>query len=117
VHTRGAFLWHALRCKQGTGGDPAGDTRADAGVRVAHRAAPARQHMMRTLIEVLDRGETRATAIAVPGGPHLTYGRLREQVASAAERLAQLGLGRGQRSAPGLPNSVETIGAFPAAAP
>ncbi|TMD36378.1 MAG: AMP-dependent synthetase [Chloroflexi bacterium] len=72
--------------------------------------------MMRTLIEVLDRGETRATAIAVPGGPHLTYGRLREQVAAAAERLAQLGLGRGQRIALVLPNSVETIVMFLAAA-
>ena len=72
--------------------------------------------MMRTLNEVLERGATKATAIAVPGGPRLTYGQLREQVEAAADGLAELGLGRGQRIALVLPNSVETIVLFLAAA-
>ncbi|TMC77478.1 MAG: hypothetical protein E6J08_13400, partial [Chloroflexi bacterium] len=116
VHTRGPVLWHALRCEQGAGGDCAGDPRADEGMRAPDRAAPTWQRMMRTLNEVLERGATKATAIAVPGGPRLTYGQLREQVEAAADGLAQLGLGRGQRIALVLPNSVETIVLFLAAA-
>ncbi len=72
--------------------------------------------MMRTLNEVLDRGDNEATAIVVPGGPRLTYGHLREQVETAADGLAQLGLRRGQRIALVLPNSVETVVMFLAAA-
>ena len=71
---------------------------------------------MNTLNEVLGRGDKGATAIAVPGGPRLTYGQLREQVEAAADGLAQLGLGRGRRIALVLPNSVETIVLFLAAA-
>src|SRR5207245_3392686 len=85
-------------------------------MRAPDRAAPTWQRMMRTLNEVLERGATKATAIAVPGGPRLTYGQLREQVEAAADGLAQLGLGRGQMIALVLPNSVETIVMFLAAA-
>jgi acyl-CoA synthetase (AMP-forming)/AMP-acid ligase II len=72
--------------------------------------------MMQTLTDVLERGDPGATAIVVPGGPTLTYAQLREQVAGAADGLARLGLGRGQRIALVLPNSVETIVMFLAAA-
>ena len=72
--------------------------------------------MTRTLNEVLERGDAKATAIAVPGGPSLTYGQLREQVEAAADGLARLGLVRGHRIALVLPNSVETIVLFLAAA-
>ncbi len=72
--------------------------------------------MTRTLNEVLERGDAKATAIAVPGGPSLTYGQLREQVEVAADGLARLGLVRGHRIALVLPNSVETIVLFLAAA-
>jgi acyl-CoA synthetase (AMP-forming)/AMP-acid ligase II len=72
--------------------------------------------MMQTLNAVLDRGDAEAPAIAVPGGPRLTYAQLREQVMAAADGLAQLGLGRGDRIALVLPNSVETIVLFLAAA-
>jgi acyl-CoA synthetase (AMP-forming)/AMP-acid ligase II len=72
--------------------------------------------MSRTLNDVLERGDSRATAIAIPGGPTLGYGKLREQVAAAADTLARLGLERGDRIALVLPNSVETIVMFLAAA-
>jgi acyl-CoA synthetase (AMP-forming)/AMP-acid ligase II len=71
---------------------------------------------MGTLNEVLERGDSHATAIAVPGGTRLTYAQLREQVAGAADGLARLGLGRDDRIALVLPNSVETIVMFLAAA-
>jgi len=72
--------------------------------------------MNRTLNQLLERGEADAPAIVVPGGPVLTYGRLREQVASAAAQLARFGLGAGDRIALVLPNSAETIVLFLAAA-
>ena len=73
--------------------------------------------MSETLLEVLDRADPRAVAIATPGdGPRLTYAQLRQEVASGADRLAQLGLRRQDRIAMVLPNSVETIVMFLAAA-
>jgi acyl-CoA synthetase (AMP-forming)/AMP-acid ligase II len=71
---------------------------------------------MQTLDEVLERGDARDTAIAVPGGPRLTYAVLREEVAAAADALARLGIGRGDRVALVLPNGVEAIVMFLAAA-
>src|SRR5579864_4117973 len=68
------------------------------------------------LTELLERGAPREVAIAVPGGVRLTYRELREQVASAADALARLGLGRGDRIALVLPNSAEAIVLFLAAA-
>src|SRR5215472_6579356 len=70
----------------------------------------------RTLDELIERGASGATAVTVPGGPGLTYAQLRNEVASAAEGLAHLGLHRGHRIATVLPNSAETIVMFLAAA-
>jgi acyl-CoA synthetase (AMP-forming)/AMP-acid ligase II len=70
----------------------------------------------RTLLDVLQDGVAADPAIAVPGGVRLTYGELREQVASAADHLAQLGVGRLDRVALVLPNSAESIILFLAAA-
>ena len=72
--------------------------------------------MRRTLNDLLEAADANATAIVVPGGQVLTYGRLREEVARGAEQLAALGLGRGDRIALVLPNSAETIVMFIAAA-
>src|SRR5690242_4583926 len=72
--------------------------------------------MAQTLDALLERGEGRHTAVAVPGGPQLTYAELRDEVARAASRLAGLGLGRGDRIALVVPNSAETILLFLAAA-
>jgi acyl-CoA synthetase (AMP-forming)/AMP-acid ligase II len=70
----------------------------------------------RTLIDVLQQGAPSDPAIAVPGGVRLTYRELREQVAAAADHLAQLGVGHGDRVALVLPNSAEAIVLFLAAA-
>ena len=69
-----------------------------------------------TLDRLLGSAEAGAVAIDVPDGPRLTYADLREQVDRAADALAQLGLGRGDRIALVLPNSAETIVLFLAAA-
>ena len=69
----------------------------------------------RTLLDVLQHGAAADPAIVVPGGVRLTYAQLREQVAAAADYLAQLGLGRDDRVALVFPNSVEAIVLFLAA--
>src|SRR6266581_8135397 len=69
-----------------------------------------------TLNHVLELGHAGDVAIDVPSGARLTYAQLREQVASTAEALSRLGLGRGDRIALVLPNSVEAIVLFLAAA-
>src|ERR1700730_17688940 len=69
-----------------------------------------------TLLDVLQHGAASDPAIAVPSGVRLTYSELREQVAAAADQLAQLGVGREDRVALVLPNSAETIVLFLAAA-
>ena len=69
-----------------------------------------------TLDEILEHGNAGAPAILVPGGPALTYGELRAQVTSAAAQLSALGLGRGDRIGLVLPNSIETVVMFLAAA-
>lgn len=68
------------------------------------------------LIDLIERGDPKHAAIVVPNGPTLTYADLREQVAAAAEGLAQFGIRRGDRVATVLPNSAETIVMFLAAA-
>ena len=72
--------------------------------------------MSRTLNQLLELGDAHAPAIVVPGGPALTYAQLRDEVARTADRLAELGLRRGDRIAFALPNSAETILIFLAAA-
>lgn len=69
-----------------------------------------------TLDHVLENGDARAVAIVVPDGPSLTFSELRAQVDCAADGLARLGLGRGDRIGLVLPNSVETVVMFLAAA-
>jgi len=72
--------------------------------------------MAQTLDALLERGEGRHTAVAVPGGPQLTYAELCDEVARVASMLAGLRLGRGDRIALVVPNSAETILLFLAAA-
>ena len=69
-----------------------------------------------TLLDVLQHGAAEDPAIVVPAGVRLTYRELREQVAAAADQLAQLGVGRDDRVALVLPNSAEAIVLFLAAA-
>src|SRR6202035_5745024 len=71
----------------------------------------------RTLNQIMEHGQGQDPAIVVPDGIRLTYADLREQVARAADRLAPLGLDRGDRIALVLPNSAETIVLCLAAAP
>ena len=72
--------------------------------------------MSRTLDALLERGRANDLAVAVPGGPKLTYARLREEVSRAAEALGALGVGRNDPVALVIPNSAETIVLFLAAA-
>ena len=58
----------------------------------------------------------RPALIAPDAGLTLTYGELRAQVEALAGRLAQLGIGRGDRVALALPHGPEAIVAFLAAA-
>jgi acyl-CoA synthetase (AMP-forming)/AMP-acid ligase II len=69
----------------------------------------------RSLLQVLEHGEASAAAIVVPGGVRLSYRQLREQVAAAADGLAQLGLDRKDCVALVFPNSAEAIVLFLAA--
>jgi len=69
-----------------------------------------------TLNRLLEVGQPDDLAIDVPGGVRLTYRELREQVAAVADELSRLGLGRGDRIALVLPNGVEAIVLFLAAA-
>jgi len=62
-----------------------------------------------TLLDMLQHGAAADPAIAVPDGVRLTYGELRQQVAAAADDLAQLGVSRQDRVALVLPNSAEAI--------
>src|SRR6202158_4813193 len=69
----------------------------------------------RTLPNVLTHGNAADLAITVPGGVRLTYRQLREQVAAAADVLARIGGGRGDRVAYVFPTSAEAIVLFLAA--
>lgn len=70
----------------------------------------------RTLVQVLEHGRPSDPAVVVPGGVRLTYGRLREEVAAAADGLARLGIRRDDRVALVFPNSAEAVVLFLAAA-
>src|SRR3984893_7680299 len=69
-----------------------------------------------TLFSVLEHGAAADPALVVAGGPRPTYGQLREKVSLGADRLAQHGLGRGDRIALVFPNGAESIVLFLAAA-
>jgi oxalate---CoA ligase len=75
-----------------------------------------RDEMTATLDYVLQRGDPNATAVAVPGGARVTYAKLREQVEACADALAEAGVRRGDRVALVLPNGLESIVLFLAAA-
>src|SRR5436305_7199628 len=70
----------------------------------------------RTIDAILERGGADDTAIVAPGGVRLTYRQIRDNVASAADQFAHLGLGRSDRIALVVPNRAETILLFLAAA-
>jgi acyl-CoA synthetase (AMP-forming)/AMP-acid ligase II len=72
--------------------------------------------MRATLEHVLQRGVGSAPAVAVPGGARVTYAKLREQVEACADALAGAGIRRGDRVAFVLPNGLESIVLFLAAA-
>ena len=71
---------------------------------------------MHTLLNVLDAGDDDQVALLVPGGPRLTYRRLREEVGRAAGVLAAQGVRSGDRVALVYPNSAEAVVLFLAAA-
>ena len=85
-------------------------------MRAVDRQAAPRGDAVSTLNDVLARGEATATAIAVPGGPRVSYANLREQVEACADALAGAGIRRGDRVAFVLPNGLEAIVLFLAAA-
>lgn len=68
-----------------------------------------------TLTELLEAGTPARPALVVSGGPQLTHARLRELVAEAADRLAELGVG-GERVALAYSNGAEAVAFFLAAA-
>ena len=65
-----------------------------------------------TVNDILGLGDPSHIAIIVPDGPVLTYGDLKHQVDSLANKLNSFGLGRGDRVAIILPNGVEHIVSF-----
>jgi len=71
--------------------------------------------MSKTVVDLLIRGGDDHPAILVPEGPVLSHLRLRQLVEEAADRLAALGVGAGDRVAMALPNGPEAIVMFLAA--
>src|SRR5436190_20197943 len=69
------------------------------------------------LLDLLAPEHTNKTALIVPENEiELTYGQLASQVQSLAETLNDYGLGPGDRIAMALPNGLEVIASFLAAA-
>ena len=69
------------------------------------------------LLELLEGGSPEHVAIHIPGdGPSVTYSQLGVQVERLRAQLNALGLGRGDRIAIALPNGLEMIASFLAAA-
>lgn len=68
-----------------------------------------------TLLDLLV-GEDDQIALIAPNYPGITYRQLRQQVIALAETLNQLGIGRGNRIAIAMPNGVEMILTYLAAA-
>ena len=71
---------------------------------------------MNNLVDLLEQGGTDRRAVVVVDGPTLSYGQLRQLVREGADRLAQLGVGPGDRVAMALANGPEAIVMFLAAA-
>lgn len=68
------------------------------------------------LLDLLANGDPKHLAIVAPDGPSVTYDQLRLQVDCLATQLQQFGLERGDRIAMALPNGLEVIASFLAAA-
>lgn len=68
--------------------------------------------MSDTIIERLAAGAEDAPAILAPERTALSHGALRRQMRTAADRLHELGIGRGDRVAIVLPNGPEMAAAF-----
>jgi acyl-CoA synthetase (AMP-forming)/AMP-acid ligase II len=68
------------------------------------------------ILDLLENGDSSAAALSVAGGPSINYGSLKNQVEQLAASLGQLGLGRGDRIAMALPNGIELVASFLAAA-
>jgi len=68
------------------------------------------------ILDLLDGGRSDRVAIAVAGGPSVTYGDLGIQVDRLARQLNKLGLGRGDRIAMALGNGLEMVVSFLASA-
>ncbi|HXG64548.1 MAG TPA: acyl--CoA ligase [Blastocatellia bacterium] len=66
--------------------------------------------------DLLEQGSPSATALAVVGGPSVTYEALRSQVDALTAQLHRFGIRRGDRVAIALPNGLEMIASFLAAA-
>jgi acyl-CoA synthetase (AMP-forming)/AMP-acid ligase II len=75
--------------------------------------APVNQSL--TLLQLLQGADT-APALAAPNRPTLTYQNLRQQIVELARQLNQLGLGRGDRITIAMPNGIEMILTYLAAA-
>lgn len=72
---------------------------------------------LKSLRDLLEQGSGSSIAIAVTGGgPQVTYDQLRNQVDHLTAKLQQLGIGRSDRVAIALPNGLEIIVSFLAAA-
>ena len=69
-----------------------------------------------TILELLENGVSSHPAIVSPNGPSITYDSLRKQVRDLSKQLAQLGIGKNDRVAIVLPNSVESVVCFLAVA-
>ena len=67
---------------------------------------------MRTLAELLDKGESGHPALITPQGPKTTYRQLHEQVESLASALKGAGLERGQTASIVLGNDLQFVASF-----
>ena len=65
-----------------------------------------------TVKDILDLADPSHIAIIAPDGPVLTYGDLKRQVDSLADKLNSIGIGQEDRVAIILPNGVEHIVSF-----
>lgn len=69
-----------------------------------------------TLLEAISEENPERASLIAPGGPAITYRSLREQVERLAGFLQRAGISRGDRVASVLPNGIEAVVAFLAAA-
>jgi acyl-CoA synthetase (AMP-forming)/AMP-acid ligase II len=69
------------------------------------------------ILDLLENGDASHIAISIASErPAVTYDQLRQQVDALGKELSQLGLGKGDRIAMALPNGLEVVASFLAAA-